>query len=427
MMHSSGTAASWLRDGVRWCVFMQDTNGLALNTLAPMLGVSCASRLEVNSLAVPRRAKQAMGAIARLVKQSALTQHSRTVNVEYNQLDPLLRANGFSEGDVNDAATDLSPFPGNTNQLLFMLEPYVAQLAKTKGMMAEFVNPKYADETRSSFKKPTRLESMMQDYPKTLNSSSKVGFTLAPVWLCYSPCKNSAADAVAAVASGVPANCPYTAECDQYHATAELLRGLGVDVARAEQQTFLAVSAVPGPRIVIDPSTAFFVSQFKKVFPTPTNVKISPNSTLIVEGDVVIMSLNLDGALRLAAAPGTRLVVRAAEPNSPCARFVISNKGHCLRAEPDGQGRADTGFLGSLSPASRGKQKSQEVDAIRGYRIAKLAQASIGTSEYGLASSETGAGQPQEFVYTGKNVIPAGMYDADAGDDTCKCRFPTFC
>jgi len=32
--------------------------------------------------------------------------------------------------------------------------------------MGEFVNPKYADEAKTVFKKPTRLECMMQDYPK---------------------------------------------------------------------------------------------------------------------------------------------------------------------------------------------------------------------------------------------------------------------
>ena len=441
MMYSSGTANSWLRSGVRWCIFLQDTNGLALNTLAPMLGVSRTQRLEVNSLAVSRKAKQAMGALARLVKQSTLTQHSRTVNVEYNQLDPLLRASGFLQGDVNDESTGLSIYPGNTNQLLFMMEPYAAQLAKTKGVMAEFVNPKYADESKSSFRKPTRLECMMQDYPNTLSSSSKVGFTLAPLWLCYSPCKNSAADAVAAVASGVPAHCPYTSECDQYNATAELLRGLGVAVATGEQQTFLSVSAIPSPRIVIDPSTALFVSQFRAVFPSPSDVKISQNSTLIIEGDVVVASLNLDGALRLTAVPGTRLIVRAAEPRTPSAKLLISNRGHSLQAEPEASAE---GLLAKLTP-SKGKKKSSEVDIIRGYKVVKHAELAISTAEYystdataeppsdfttTAGEGDAEAAQPvQEFIFTGRTVILAGMYDPreEGGGDSCSCRFPTFC
>lgn len=41
------------------------------------------------------------------------------INVEYNQLDPLLRATGYSDGDVNDPKTGFSPYPGNINQVLF--------------------------------------------------------------------------------------------------------------------------------------------------------------------------------------------------------------------------------------------------------------------------------------------------------------------
>ena len=40
------------------------------------------------------------------------------INVEYNQLDPLLRATGFPDGDVN-CETGYSPFPGNINQVNF--------------------------------------------------------------------------------------------------------------------------------------------------------------------------------------------------------------------------------------------------------------------------------------------------------------------
>jgi UDP-sugar pyrophosphorylase len=40
------------------------------------------------------------------------------INVEYNQLDPLLRATGHDGGDVNDE-TGYSPFPGNINQVSF--------------------------------------------------------------------------------------------------------------------------------------------------------------------------------------------------------------------------------------------------------------------------------------------------------------------
>lgn len=47
------------------------------------------------------QAKEAIGAITKLVGPGGATM---TVNVEYNQLDPLLRATINPDGDVNDAS-----------------------------------------------------------------------------------------------------------------------------------------------------------------------------------------------------------------------------------------------------------------------------------------------------------------------------------
>lgn len=63
---------------------------------------------DMNSLAVPRKAKEAIGGIAQLVFQDG---RKLTINVEYNQLDPLLRATVNPAGDVNDDS-GYSPFPG---------------------------------------------------------------------------------------------------------------------------------------------------------------------------------------------------------------------------------------------------------------------------------------------------------------------------
>jgi len=240
-----------------------------------------------------------------------------TINVEYNQLDPLLRATVSSQGDVNDASTGLSPFPGNTNQLIFSMKPYVANLIKTSGIIAEFVNPKYSDDTKTTFKKPTRLECMMQDYPKILASEAKVGFTLAPAWLCYSPCKNNGQDAMVSARAGIPPSCAYSAETDQYFAVAEILRRLGALIPEAEKMSFSPfddIMCIPGPRIVLSPSCSVFATTLKQRFPQPENVHITSRSSLIIEGDVVIERLTLDGALRLTAIPGTRLIVKCKTP-----------------------------------------------------------------------------------------------------------------
>jgi UDP-sugar pyrophosphorylase len=50
-------------------------------------------------------------------------------------------------------------------------------LEETRGVVSEFVNPKYADASKTLFKSPTRLECMMQDYPVLLPPDAPVGFT----------------------------------------------------------------------------------------------------------------------------------------------------------------------------------------------------------------------------------------------------------
>ena len=52
--------------------------------------------------------------------------------------------------------------PGNINQLVLKLSSYAAELHRHGGVIAEFVNPKYADAAKSTFKSSTRLECMMQ-------------------------------------------------------------------------------------------------------------------------------------------------------------------------------------------------------------------------------------------------------------------------
>ncbi|XP_044963067.1 UDP-sugar pyrophosphorylase-like isoform X1 [Hordeum vulgare subsp. vulgare] len=76
------------------------------------LGVSATKGYNVNSLAVPRKAKEAIGGITKLTHVDGRTM---VINVEYNQLDPLLRATGHPDGDAN-CETGYSPYPGNINQ-----------------------------------------------------------------------------------------------------------------------------------------------------------------------------------------------------------------------------------------------------------------------------------------------------------------------
>lgn len=395
LMHSTGTAKKWLDEGIRWCIFFQDTNGLAFYTLAAMLGVSKTLNLEVNTLAVPRKAKQAAGAITKLVN-STDARKCMTINVEYNQLDPLLRATISPQGDVNDPKTGLSPFPGNTNQLVFQMSPYVATLQKTCGIIAEFVNPKYSDDTKTKFKKPTRLECMMQDYPKVLSSEAKVGFTLAPAWLCYSPCKNNGQDAMQSARMGIPPSCAFSSETDQYYAQAELLRRLGVIAPPADKISFPPyddIYCVPGPRIVINPSCAVFASTLKLRFPFPQRVQITARSSLVIVGDVIVKSLCLDGALRLVAVPGTRMIVDCKTPitNAGTEYQQIHNNQH---RQDDNQSQGHS--LSSTPTPSQlsmcGIAADSEISRMRGYILVRHAEESVTTvfpNDKGEVTQET--------------------------------------
>lgn len=252
------------------------------------------------------------------------------MNVEYNQLDPLLRATGYRNGDVNDKKTGFSPFPGNINQLLFQLKPYSDALERTKGLMPEFVNPKYKDDAKTIFKKPTRLECMMQDFPTVLEgeSAKQVGFTSISADLCFSPVKNATPDGVNLQAKGTHPGSAASGEADQYNALVKILKSIGCKVESAAATTFAGIAVVPGPAIVIKPSTACCPGEYTKVFPNPANIKISERSTLVLRGDVVVESLDLDGCLIVDADPNQSITIKDK---------IVKNAGWSKKVEENSQ------------------------------------------------------------------------------------------
>ena len=88
-----------------------------------------------------------MGAICRLIKEDNSGEEV-VINVEYNQLDALLKAKWNPSGDVA-SDSGYSSFPGNTNTLLFKIPDYVDSLQGSGGIIPEFVNPKYANDERT--------------------------------------------------------------------------------------------------------------------------------------------------------------------------------------------------------------------------------------------------------------------------------------
>ncbi|GMI29911.1 hypothetical protein TeGR_g957 [Tetraparma gracilis] len=299
LLHRSGLLPEYAAAGVTHLAFLQDTNALATNGVLPALGVAVGGKQEMTSICVPRVAGEAAGAIAELGRGGG----SVTINVEYNQLGPLLRAGGGD--DVADPGTGYSPFPGNTNNFILELSSYAATLAgPDEGVVSEFVNPKM-EADGVTFKKPARLECMMQDYPWLLQKrgpaaggpGGKVGFASLPRWLSFSPAKNSLQSGQEAeAAGGAGAGTLASAESEGYYAGARKLMAAGVELEEPRLGSKVAgITIYDGPRVVLSPSFALTHGELVDKF---TSSAISSDSWLTVEGaNVRISNLKLAGAL----------------------------------------------------------------------------------------------------------------------------------
>jgi UDP-sugar pyrophosphorylase len=343
LLHTSGTAKKLADSGVRYLLFIQDTNGQVFNAAFAAIGVSEQSGYDFNSIAVNRIPGEAVGGIARLVRNGA---SDLTINVEYNLLDPLLRATVSPEGDVPDES-GFSKFPGNINLLIVRLAPYLKVLESSGGVVAEFVNPKFSDGTRTSFKKPARLETLMQDLPKNFTSSEKVGVTVFDRTCCFSACKNNLTDAAQKVIQNGPPESASSAENDFYEAGRVKLRAAGMRVEDSPRQMLRGVPFTTGPRVILRPSFALTLAEVREKI---HGGSISGDATLILEGDVRLENVTIP--------EGSSLVVHAKDDAPTLLKDFTATSASRFTIQP-------------LTDEEMQFEKVPEYLRIRGYRIVK--------------------------------------------------------
>ena len=300
LLYQSGKVKKWIEEGKKYMVQFMDTNVLAFNCIPASIGASIKYGFDINSIVVPRRPKDAIGIISKLTKKDG---KSCVQNVEYNLVDPLLRDRYNGKGDVANE-NGLCDFPGNLNVLVFKLKPYLNVLQETKGLVPEFVNPKYADETRTKFKTPTRLECLMQDVPKLITHGEKVGYTYFDRWFCFSACKNNLRDACEKLRKNETGESAFTVERDIFYCNQRIMKEIigKLQVEKTEPENELVIGGYKvnfGPKIIIYPSFAPTLTELRdKLNHMKNKIKMTNNSTLILKNDIEIdEGIDLDGYL----------------------------------------------------------------------------------------------------------------------------------
>ena len=117
-------------------------------------------------------------------------------------------------------------------------------------------------------------------------------------------------------------------ESDIYASNRLLLAMTGVQIKTADLKAvfWLGIPFLNGAKIVLAPSFAVTINEIRSHFPTPDCVIISDRSSLVLEGDVIIETLDLDGDLHVTAAPGAQIIIRNLSVKNDGVHFVGIDK-----------------------------------------------------------------------------------------------------
>ena len=135
----------------------------------------------------------------------------------------------------------------------------------------------------------------------------EVGFTQFEKWIGYTPCKNNPEAGAALAAKQMPPMTATSSEMDMYAANCKILELGGMKVESGSTMNLNKVETMVGPRVVLAPS---FMPAVYRATDRIKGGKISGRSTLVVEGDVTIENLDLDGTLIVKAAKGGPVTIK---------------------------------------------------------------------------------------------------------------------
>lgn len=289
LMHNSGMARKLKDEGFEWIIFMNDTNPLALRYLPSYIGISKDHNWEVAYICTKRKPGEAVGAICQVEQPDGTT---IITNVEYNVLSKLSQKKPEpvdSEG--------YSLLPGNINLIIISLETYADHLEITGGVVSEFINPKVMEDGHT-LKSPTRMETLISEYPYLLPNSQRVGAIQCPKFMCFTCAKNEISLGLQRQEKNLSLETCASCQFEFYESNRLLLEKLGVKIgSETEELTFLGIHYKVGARIIIHPSFACTFRDLEKA--VGDGITISSKSTLELKGKVFLKDLEIDGSVRV--------------------------------------------------------------------------------------------------------------------------------
>jgi len=251
-LNQSGLLKKFNDEGREYMFVFNDTNPLVFRMLPSVVGASVKHNLAMNSITIPRVPGEAIGAICK-IENKALNK-TITTNIEYNIMSNL--AKSLEGGKEPTDAHGYSVFPGNSNAILFHIPSYNEVLKESNGNVPEFCNPKYANEEKTTFKTPTRIESLISELPRIMDENvHNVGFTQLDRIMCFTAAKNNLESGKQKFLDKMAPETAGTCEHDFYLHNRLLLEWAGVELEKSEEKySFEGIDYEHLPKIMLMPS-----------------------------------------------------------------------------------------------------------------------------------------------------------------------------